>query len=130
MIQAAGSVRDGAGQRPVMMVGLVPADLGRLADGDRIVFEAAAMGLAPMRVVILAGESPEAIREYLKPIMRPGTAELPAPLDVHRVDWRAVATDLAEAAALMAVRLPGAGPEPRLAPALERYRAAREREGL
>jgi hypothetical protein len=132
MIKAAGVVRDAAGDRPALIMGLMPENIDRLVAGDPIVFEAPEVGLAPLRVVILAAGSPEELREYLGPITTADTTETTSPRTDHFVDWRAVATELIEAIEALPVTFTSAAGPPgnRLAQARARYRAAREREGL
>jgi len=120
MIKATGTVLGPGGTRPVLFMCLLPENTRRLQAGDPIVFEAAELGLHPMRLVIMYERDAEAVRARLAPMMRPDARRSPESLTDQFVDWRMVADGLALA-------LGARDPE---APALADYAAAREREGL
>jgi hypothetical protein len=129
MIKATGVITDPAGTRPVLFMCLLPENTRRLQEGDPIMFEAAALGLAPLRLVIMYERDAGAVRARLAPMMRPDARHSPETLDDQAVDWRAIAAMLAESITLAAVPADGP-PPPVLAGALASYAAAREREGL
>jgi hypothetical protein len=104
----------------VLFMCLLPENTRRLQAGDPIVFEAAELGLHPMRLVIMYERDADAVRARLAPMMRPDARRSPETLDDQAVDWRVIATRLYGA-------LLDKGPGN---PALTEYEAAREREGL
>jgi hypothetical protein len=128
MIKAVGEVRDAAGTRPALFLCPDRVNIDRLMAGDPIVFETAPMRLPSMRVILMYGADPDAIRARMAPMMRPGmTAHLDIAGD-QAVNWRGVAERLAAAIELAAVPADGPAP-PVLADALARFRAAVQREG-
>jgi hypothetical protein len=120
MIKATGTVLGPGGTRPVLFMCLLPENTRRLQAGDPIVFEAAELGLHPMRLVIMYERDADAVRARLAPMMRPDARFSPETLDDQAVDWRAVAGRLAEE---LQQRDAGSA-------ALAWYRSACEREGL
>lgn len=71
MIRGRGEIRDGRGTRPAMVIGLTADELAGLAAGRGFSFEAGNIGLPPMHVMIVSGESEQAIRETLASITLP-----------------------------------------------------------
>ena len=75
MLKAVGTITDGAGERPALIIGLTRADVDKLTGGEEPMFECAAIGLRPMRVVLIFGDDDQAVRDRLGAApAAPGTA--------------------------------------------------------
>lgn len=70
MIRGVGKVRDDAGERPLLVIGLLPQDVHEMADGRQtLLFEMADMASPPMQVRVLFGVNDGEIRGKLAPLV-------------------------------------------------------------
>lgn len=70
MIKGVGEVQDQRGKRPMLILGLTREDVDRLVAGEPIRFECADIGLRPMQVSIVYGETKQAIMDEIGPAAR------------------------------------------------------------
>lgn len=73
MIKGKGTVRDGQGARPFLLLGIDAQNVTRLAAGEPITFEVGDMGLPPMKVAIFYGDREEDLLKAAAPLLHPDT---------------------------------------------------------